>query len=266
VSVTDGPDASCGAPGVGNGWEVFRRSGTVAELHGLDLPGTAPVARGIWVLEPVAPAVALGSAQRQLVPDAGVSPPVAGSPARVVRSSGGGAVLVDPACCVWIDVVIPRDDPLWHDDVGRSALWLGRCWQAALADLGITAGVHEGPADRHDAARAACFAGMGPGEVVADGRKLVGISQRRTRTGARYQCLAYTALPAVAPLVAALGGVAPVGLADQLVATTGYVTARHPVLVDAVVRAMMTTTPSDGAAERGAGTPTPRPAMRGGDR
>ena len=33
-----------------------------------------------------------------------------------------------------------------------------------------------------------CFAGVGPGEVLAGGRKLVGISQRRTRAGARFQC------------------------------------------------------------------------------
>jgi hypothetical protein len=35
-----------------------------------------------------------------------------------------------------------------------------------------------------------CFAGLGPGEVTAGlgGAKVVGISQRRTRAGARFQC------------------------------------------------------------------------------
>jgi lipoate-protein ligase A len=33
-----------------------------------------------------------------------------------------------------------------------------------------------------------CFAGTGPGEVTLDGRKVVGISQRRTRQGALFQC------------------------------------------------------------------------------
>ncbi|HEX2382259.1 MAG TPA: hypothetical protein VHI95_06460, partial [Acidimicrobiales bacterium] len=37
----------------------------------------------------------------------------------------------------------------------------------------------------------ACFAGLGPGEVTIGGRKAVGISQRRTRAGARFQCVAY---------------------------------------------------------------------------
>ena len=35
-----------------------------------------------------------------------------------------------------------------------------------------------------------CFAGKGPGEVfAADGSKIVGISQRRTRDWARFQCV-----------------------------------------------------------------------------
>ncbi len=37
-----------------------------------------------------------------------------------------------------------------------------------------------------------CFAGIGPGEVLLGGRKLVGISQRRTRNGSRFQCMVHT--------------------------------------------------------------------------
>jgi hypothetical protein len=33
-----------------------------------------------------------------------------------------------------------------------------------------------------------CFAGLGPGEVTRYGAKVVGISQRRTRHAARFQC------------------------------------------------------------------------------
>jgi hypothetical protein len=33
-----------------------------------------------------------------------------------------------------------------------------------------------------------CFGGTGPGEVVVGGAKVVGLSQRRTRDGARFQC------------------------------------------------------------------------------
>ena len=209
-------------------WRVHRRRGRVGALHALDLPGPAPVARGVWILEADGPAVVLGSAQR-----------TGASGAAVVRRSGGGAVLVDPERCVWVDVVIGRGDPLWHDDVGRSPRWLGRCWQQALGALGIAGEVHEGPADRHDLARAACFAGVGPGEVVADGRKLVGIAQRRTRDGARFQCVVYTAMPDVDPVVAALGEAAPPGLAEVLATATGAVPVGAPVLVEALLRAMM---------------------------
>jgi len=41
-----------------------------------------------------------------------------------------------------------------------------------------------------------CFAGRGPGEILVDGRKVVGISQRRDRSGARFQCTALLAWPA----------------------------------------------------------------------
>ena len=229
------------APGAGSSepWQVTHRRGSAAELHALDLPGPEPVTRGLWVMEATAMAVVFGSAQRRLAGEGGFP----------VRSSGGGAVLVDPDRSLWVDVVIGRNDPMWHDDVGRSALWLGRCWQVALGTLGVAGEVHEGRADRDELARAACFAGVGPGEVVAAGRKLVGISQRRTRSGARFQCIAYTDIPDADPLVAALGAQAPPGLRAALAARVGHVTVGPTVLVDALVRAMMGTSPvADGPA------------------
>jgi hypothetical protein len=36
--------------------------------------------------------------------------------------------------------------------------------------------------------RLVCFVGVGPGEVLVGDSKLVGISQRRVRAGARFQC------------------------------------------------------------------------------
>ena len=45
-----------------------------------------------------------------------------------------------------------------------------------------------------------CFAGVGPGEVLVGGRKVVGISQRRTRAGARFHCAALRAWDARALL------------------------------------------------------------------
>ena len=48
--------------------------------------------------------------------------------------------------------------------------------------------VHTGEMIRTLWSSAVCFAGVGPGEVLVDGAKVVGISQRRTRAGARFQC------------------------------------------------------------------------------
>jgi lipoate-protein ligase A len=103
------------------------------------------------------------------------------------RRSGGGAVLVMPGDPVWVDVWVPREDPLWNDDVGRAFDWLGDAWTAALTSLGAR-GVRahrDGFAACTRWSSLVCFGGVGTGEVVtADGRKVVGISQRRTRAGA----------------------------------------------------------------------------------
>lgn len=107
----------------------------------------------------------------------------------VRRRSGGGAVWLAPGTVTWVDVVLPAGDPHWVDDVGRSSLWLGDAWARALVALGVPdPTVHRGPLVRTRWSPLVCFAGVGPGEVLVDGRKVVGISQRRTRAGARFQC------------------------------------------------------------------------------
>jgi len=103
------------------------------------------------------------------------------------RRSGGGAVLVSDADLVWFDVIINHDDVLWEPDIGRSFHWLGDAIQRALHSLDIDAVVHRGPLERNDWSDRVCFAGLGPGELTVGGRKLVGMSQRRTRATARFQ-------------------------------------------------------------------------------
>jgi hypothetical protein len=72
--------------------------------------------------------------------------------------------------------------PAVDDDVGRSAQWLG--WPGAG---GPGRGAERGPRGRPACGplgRLVCFATVGAGEVTTtDRRKLVGISQRRTRRG-----------------------------------------------------------------------------------
>lgn len=164
-------------------WEVERRAGAAGELHALDLGGRPST---VWRLEPDRPALVLGSTQPRADVDAEVA---ARRGVEVVRRrSGGGAVLLQPGSSVWVDVVIGRDDPRWEEDVGRSALWLGRAWATAL---GEGAEVHTGAGPDRGGGRVVCFAGLGAGEVTLGGRKVVGISQRRDRRGARLQCVVH---------------------------------------------------------------------------
>ena len=109
----------------------------------------------------------------------------------VRRRSGGGAVLVDPAAVVWVDLVLPADDPLWNPDVGMAAWWVGEAWAAALDRVRAgRARVWRGPMRRSPWSGRVCFAGLGPGEVVVGSSKVVGISQRRTRRAALFQTAA----------------------------------------------------------------------------
>lgn len=173
-----------------------RRRDDAGALHGREI---AWGARSVTWCEATAPAVVLGSTQP--APGPGPDPGVA----VVRRRSGGGAVLVAPGRLVWADVVLPAGDPLWHDDVGRAAWWLGEAWAAALADLGVPSPeVHRGGLVRTAWSALVCFAGLGPGEVTVAGRKAVGLAQRRTRHGALFQCAVPLAWDP-APLLAALG-------------------------------------------------------------
>ena len=134
------------------------------------------------------PALVLGSTQPDGVVD---RERAAAAGVEVVRRrSGGGAVLLRPGEVVWVDVLVPTGDVLWQADVGLAFGWLGRAWAEALGSLGVPASVHEGALVAGRWSSLVCFGGLGPGEVTVGGRKVVGISQRRTRAGALFQCAA----------------------------------------------------------------------------
>jgi lipoate-protein ligase A len=218
----------------GAAWTTVTVTGTVAELHRRD-----PVAgsgRVVELMQPTAPALVLGSAQRDDVVDAAAVAARGLAVAR--RRSGGGAVLVDPASCCWLDLVVPRGDALWDDDVVRSFGWVGETWAAALGSLGVAATVAPAPRPPDDAGRLVCFAGLGAGEVLVGGRKVVGLSQRRTRGHARFQCMAYTGdlLPgAVLDLLAVPDGWARAALRAAVDQGATGVAADPAALAEAVV-------------------------------
>ena len=165
-------------------WSIIERSGSVRSLHGI---AAGPARRReVWVMQPAAGAVVLGSGQRPGAVDATAARRRGLQVLR--RRSGGGVVLVSPGDLLWVDVVVPRGDPLWHPDTGRSFLWLGELWRSALGSSGIGADVHEGRYEPGRWGPLVCFAGRGPGEVFVGGRKVIGLSQRRTGAGARFQC------------------------------------------------------------------------------
>ena len=145
----------------------------------------------------------------------------------------------DPA---WVDVWVPVGDPLWQDDVGRAFDWLGDAWVAALGGLGVSGvSAHRGGyvvCTRW--ATSVCFGGVGTGEVVTDdGRKVVGLAQRRNRHGAWFHSACYLRwdpAPLVGLLAMAepdrLAGMAGLGGAAVGVADLGARTGPGPGAVD----------------------------------
>lgn len=171
-------------------WRVERAGGSATRAHdeaaGL-IGGGAAAVRTIRIVEIERPAVVLGSLQRADEVDADEAQRRGLEVAR--RRSGGGAVLAGPGELLWCDVVVPAGDPLWSDDVARATWWLGECWSDALGTAGIPdARVWRQGLVRTPWSNRVCFAGVGPGEVLVGGAKMVGVSQRRTRNGALFQC------------------------------------------------------------------------------
>lgn len=153
-------------------------------------PYRASAGRRAVVRTAPCPALVLGSTQpaaavdRRRAEAAGVEV--------VRRRSGGGAVLVAPGDPLWVDLWLPRGDPLWLDDVTEAAAWVGRWWASALAQAGaVGLSVHAGRSEPRPWSALVCFAGIGPGEVVAGGRKVVGVAQWRGRQGALFHTCAY---------------------------------------------------------------------------
>jgi lipoate---protein ligase len=148
--------------------------------------------RGVWS-RATEPALVLGSGQH---PPEGWSPPKRLPVVR--RGTGGGAVICD-SDYLMLDIALPAGDPRVLSDVTESYRWLADLLVDALARIGVPGLVPVGSAalrSRDEAAReagrVACFAGLGPYELLdAQGRKLVGLAQRRRRGGALFQAAAY---------------------------------------------------------------------------
>lgn len=170
-------------------WLVDHRVGDAAALHAFDPPATA---RPTAVVAAVTrAAIVLGSTQSVDSVDVDRAAELGLDVVR--RRSGGSSVALAPDAQVWIDVWVPAGDSLWIDDVAAAAVPVGEAWATALGRFGWSdLSVHRDGAEPGPWSDLVCFAGRGPGEVVTTaGRKIVGISQRRTRDWIRVQCMAH---------------------------------------------------------------------------
>lgn len=201
--------------------EVVALSGRAADLHARD---PFPCDR-ITVIEyrVTRPAVILGSRQQDSLVDRARCEQLGLDVVR--RRSGGGAVFLHPDEALWIDIVVPRGTLAVGDDVRESMLWAGTKWRLAIENAlsapakgGRTETVHADYSVHNGAmietpwSDLVCFAGIGPGEVLQDGLKCVGLSQRRTREGLRIQGLAYWSAPTQDELDVFVGPVPDVSL------------------------------------------------------
>lgn len=173
---------------------VITRTARVAELHALDPFVDRPRDHGgitgpeVWVCDPTDAAIVLGSRQTPDLVDADACR--AAGLEIVRRRSGGGAVLVRPDAVAWVDVVLPHG--VAPDDVRGSMVWIGERWGDVLASfVGGEIAVHAAGMVCTPWSDLVCFAGVGPGEVLLDGRKFLGLSQRRNRHGIRLQGTLY---------------------------------------------------------------------------
>jgi lipoate-protein ligase A len=163
------------------------------------------------------PTLVLGSTQGTEVVDAARA--AERGVAVVRRRGGGGAVLLRPGDHLWVEAWVPRHDPLWEADVATAAAWVGAWWNDALgaavasgadaagdtgdagdagnadeagdASAGEDRLVHRGRAEPGPYGALICFSGRGPGELFSAGRKVMGISQWRSREGALFHTCAY---------------------------------------------------------------------------
>jgi lipoate-protein ligase A len=164
-------------------WTIERWHAGTQFLH--SRPMAVDGIRRISILSFPTPAVVLGSTSN------GIPEHMANKNFDVVRRwSGGGKVWLDPIESTWIDVTIPSSDPLWESDLRKSFLWLGQRLKEAFNSQGIFPMLHEAPLDLGGDPEW-CFSKVGAGELSFHGKKILGISQRRSRLAARFQCVWY---------------------------------------------------------------------------
>ncbi len=182
-----------------------------------------------------APEIVLGCSQRAFHPAVRERAP-AGIDV-VVRRSGGGAVFAGP-WLVGATVVLPPGHRLLGTGLVDSYRWFGRLHERLLREAGVPARALDPSRDPGDAAqpvvRWACFGSLSPWEVVdPDGRKLVGLAQRRRRTGVAYSAGTLVTRPPWEILCDAFGAPGDRALLDAATAACNEAAAARALDADA---------------------------------
>lgn len=166
--------------------ESLKRTATAEELHAV-----TPIRRdGVRLVRciPESMTLVLGSRQSEHLID--LERAAQRNVEVIRRRSGGGIVLVDPHRSLWIDIEIGADDPRHVAEPLGMMEQVGRWWLAALTTLDChlpDIWQFVGQSESSSSGELVCFAGHSHGELMQGELKLVGLSQRRTRDGARVQ-------------------------------------------------------------------------------
>ena len=175
---------------VSSGCELNIESSVRRESAG-ELHAVTPIWRqGVRIVQcvPTSPTIVLGS--RQSADIVNESALMREGLEVVRRRSGGGAVLVDARQSVWVDIEVGVEDSRYRSEPMAMMEQVGEWWMNALRSLNCCPPdiwQFKGAMQCDAGGDVICFAGRAHGELMVGESKLVGLSQRRTRDGARVQ-------------------------------------------------------------------------------
>ncbi len=126
-------------------------------------------------------ALTLGAGQRQLLNELNSRDQSRGYSV-VRRDNGGGAVWLEPQAQIWIGLFSPSSPGFLGQDYRLELIHLGEAAKDALKGVGLDDLEVVSKPDDSQAGKFVCFAGTSYGEITTCGRKIMGVSLRRTRS------------------------------------------------------------------------------------
>lgn len=168
-------------------WLSQQNIGSVNDLHSY----TCDKSQLLAILNrPTSDSIVLGSSQSMTLLD---SEKIKKTQIEICkRKTGGGLVYIDKVHDIWIDIYIPTTSSLYEINISKSFNWLGNTWIETLTELNRqlepNLQIVKTKSKTDELSSLVCFAGLNHGEVLYCDRKVVGISQRRNKELAKFQC------------------------------------------------------------------------------